>query len=72
VKQQKCSKLGNTHDLIPLAYLVRRIEHIVPIKSEKLTQGFGEQDDFTLIIVDFQALNYAKSQVLNGYFENIS
>jgi hypothetical protein len=44
----------------------------VPIKSEKLTQGFGEQDDFTLIIVDFQALNYAKSQVLNGYFENIS
>jgi hypothetical protein len=27
------------------------------INFEKLTQGFGEQDDFIVIIVDFQALN---------------
>jgi hypothetical protein len=39
------------------------MKHLAPTNSEKLAQGFGEQGDFTLITINFQALNYTRFQL---------
>jgi hypothetical protein len=36
------------------------MEHFMPTNFKKLAQGFGEWDDLTPILVDFQALNYIR------------
>jgi hypothetical protein len=35
---------------------MKRMEYLGPKDFEKLVQWFDEQDDFTLIIIDFQIL----------------
>jgi hypothetical protein len=37
--------------------MVRRTKHLAPINFKKIAQRFGEQNDLTPFIVDFQALN---------------
>ncbi len=38
----------------------RKMKHVMPTNFKKLAQGFSEWDDFTPIIIDFQALNYIR------------
>jgi hypothetical protein len=37
--------------------LMKKKEHLVPKDFDKLAQGFGEHDDLTFIIIEFQTLN---------------
>ncbi len=54
VYQLECSKLGSTHDSRPPTQLARRTKNLALINFKKFAERFGEWNDLTPFIVDFQ------------------